>query len=160
MRRRRSPPENTLLTAPDMSGQCGGGRSTGRPRAGRAGVLDLRIDYLHQRWNDGVTKASAPFCELHERGYHGSYGAVRGYIKRPRTPTAEPPPPRPHQPHPRNTPWSGDLAWRSTAEREQPVSISGNGLARGGGRGIRCRRVSRGTGIPGGEIFGVPGHGF
>lgn len=48
---------------------------------GRPGLLDDHLDYLHQRWNDGVTTAMTLYRELRQRGYRGSYGTVRDYVK-------------------------------------------------------------------------------
>jgi hypothetical protein len=40
-----------------------------KPHAGRPSILDEHLDYLHQRWNDGVTNATVLFAEIRARGY-------------------------------------------------------------------------------------------
>lgn len=49
-------------------------------RDGRPSILDEHKPHLHQRWNDGVTNVRHLHAELKERGYKGSYGAIRDYM--------------------------------------------------------------------------------
>jgi hypothetical protein len=49
-------------------------------RDGRPSVLDEYKPHLHQRWNEGCTSATLLHAELKERGYRGSYGAIRDYV--------------------------------------------------------------------------------
>jgi len=50
------------------------------PRAGRPSVLDDYKPYLHDRWNAGVTNASALYREIVERGYRGRQVTVAAYL--------------------------------------------------------------------------------
>jgi transposase len=52
-----------------------------RRRAGRPSRLDPFVAYLHQRLAEGATNATALFREIADRGYHGSPGSVRAYLK-------------------------------------------------------------------------------
>jgi transposase len=52
-----------------------------KPHAGRPSLLDEHIDYLHRRWNDGVTNAAVLFAEIHARGYRGSAATLRTYLQ-------------------------------------------------------------------------------
>jgi transposase len=63
------------LHAPDVSNLLN------RPRAGRPSHLDPFVAYLHQRLAEGVTNATALFREIAGRGYRGSPGSVRAYLK-------------------------------------------------------------------------------
>jgi hypothetical protein len=51
-----------------------------KPRAGRPRVLDAYKPYLHQRWNAGITNASALYREITEQGYQGSRGTLTAYL--------------------------------------------------------------------------------
>jgi transposase len=75
---------------------------------GRRSVLDPYKPYLSQRWNDGITSATALDREIRARGWTGSTSTVRNYLRQFRTAdgrdrqaqaqpqlTAPPPPPRP-----------------------------------------------------------------
>jgi transposase len=46
----------------------------------RESGLDPFKPYLHQRWNEGLTDATALHAELHERGYTGSVRTLRRYL--------------------------------------------------------------------------------
>jgi transposase len=46
----------------------------------RESGLDPFKPYLHQRWNQGLTDATALHAELHQRGYTGSARTVRRYL--------------------------------------------------------------------------------
>jgi transposase len=46
----------------------------------RESGLDPFKPYLHQRWNEGLTDATALHAELHQRGYTGSARTVRRYL--------------------------------------------------------------------------------
>lgn len=46
----------------------------------RESSLDPFRPYLHQRWNEGLTDATALHAELHQRGYTGSVRTVRRYL--------------------------------------------------------------------------------
>jgi transposase len=50
------------------------------PRAGRPSVLDDYKPYLHERWNAGVTNASALYREIVEQGYRGRQATVAAYL--------------------------------------------------------------------------------
>ncbi|MFE2486461.1 ISL3 family transposase, partial [Streptomyces mirabilis] len=45
-------------------------------------ILDPHKPYLHQRWCEGHTVAVKLHAELRERGFTGSYSAVRDYLQR------------------------------------------------------------------------------
>ena len=47
---------------------------------GKESKLDPFRPYLHQRWNDGLTDATALHVELRERGFTGSVRTVRRYV--------------------------------------------------------------------------------
>jgi transposase len=51
------------------------------PRAGRPSILDPYKQYLHRRWNDGITSATQLCRELRARGYTGSLGTVVEYVR-------------------------------------------------------------------------------
>jgi transposase len=71
------------------------GELTG-PRASRPSQLDKHRDYLHQRFGEDCTNATVLFTELRNRGYRGSYGTVKRYVRPFRTlGTAPPPAPKP-----------------------------------------------------------------
>ncbi|MGG7104751.1 transposase [Rhodococcus sp. 24CO] len=53
----------------------------GAPRAGRPTTLDRFAEYLHERFNDGCTSATALYEELQTLGYRGSYSSVRDYSR-------------------------------------------------------------------------------
>ena len=59
----------------------------------RESKLDPFKPYLHHRWNEGITDASALHAELKTRGFTGSDQAVRRYIRPFRQMAAAPPPP-------------------------------------------------------------------
>jgi transposase len=69
-----------------------------KPRQGRPSILDPFKPYLHQRWNDGHTCATRLVEEVRARGYHGSAGTVRTYLRPFRrlgtTPPSTPAPPK------------------------------------------------------------------
>jgi transposase len=69
-----------------------------KARDGRPTQLDDHKDYLHQRWNQGCTSVRQLHAEIRERGYPGSYGAVRDYLRPFRelgaAPPAAPAPPK------------------------------------------------------------------
>jgi transposase len=46
----------------------------------RESGLDPFKPHLHQRWNEGLTDATALHAELHQRGYTGSVRTVRRYL--------------------------------------------------------------------------------
>ena len=58
----------------------------------RESGLDPFKPYLHQRWNEGLTDATALHAELHQRGYTGSVRTVRRYLAPLRHGTAAPDP--------------------------------------------------------------------
>jgi transposase len=62
------------------------------PLAGRPSILDDFTAHLHQRWHEGCTSATQLLQEIRDLGYRGSYGTLRGYLRRFRT--VETPPPR------------------------------------------------------------------
>ena len=66
-----------------------------RVQDGRPSVLDDYKPYLHQRWNEGCTSLTRLHAELRERGYKGSYTAIRDYTLPFRKTGAPPPGPRP-----------------------------------------------------------------
>ncbi|MDI9915420.1 hypothetical protein [Rhodococcus sp. IEGM 1379] len=53
----------------------------GAPRAGRPTLLDEFAEYLQERFNNGHTSTAALYEELRTRGYRGSYGTVREYLR-------------------------------------------------------------------------------
>jgi transposase len=67
-------------------------------RDGRPSILDEFKPYLHQRLNDGCTVVLQLVAEIRARGYQGSYGAVRDYLRPFRrlgvAPPATPAPPK------------------------------------------------------------------
>ncbi len=68
--------------------------------AGRPSILDNFTAYLHRRWNEGCTSATQLLAEIRDLGYRGSYGTLRGYLRRFRTTETRPPaPPRPKVRH-------------------------------------------------------------
>jgi transposase len=71
---------------------------TATSRAGRPSVLDEFKPYLHDRFNAGVTNASALFREIRAQGYRGSRGVLAAYLVPFRTvgaaPAAQPAPPK------------------------------------------------------------------
>jgi transposase len=74
---------------------AGPGELTG-PRASRPSQLDSHRDYLHQRFGAGCTNAAVLHTELRDRGYRGSYGTVKRYVRPFRIlSTAPPPAPKP-----------------------------------------------------------------
>lgn len=67
----------------------------------RSHKLDRFTPYVHQRWNAGVTDASALHAELVELGWTGGLRTVQRYLARSATPTgahARPRPPRRRRP--------------------------------------------------------------
>jgi transposase len=58
---------------------------------GRPSILDKHKPYLHQRRNNGVTSVRQLHAELRERGYKGSYDAIRDYVRPFREAGAAPP---------------------------------------------------------------------
>jgi transposase len=52
-----------------------------KPHAGRPSILDAHLDYLHKRWNDGVTDATVLFNEIRARGYRGTAATLRIYLQ-------------------------------------------------------------------------------
>jgi transposase len=52
-----------------------------KARDGKPSVLDEHKPYLHQRWNEGCTTVQTLFNEIKSRGYPGSYGTVREYLR-------------------------------------------------------------------------------
>jgi hypothetical protein len=80
---RPSPGSSTSPAAPSAdtcarpaSPTCSTGAGPGRPSR-----LDPFVAYLHQRLAEGATNATALFREIADRGYHGSPGSVRAYLK-------------------------------------------------------------------------------
>jgi transposase len=68
-----------------------------KQHAGRPSILDEHLDYLHARWNDGVTNATVLFAEIRARGYRGTAATLRSYLQplhaaARRAPTAPRPP--------------------------------------------------------------------
>jgi transposase len=63
-----------------------------KPREGRPSVLDDFKPYLHQRWNQGASCATGLVEEIRARGYHGSAGIVRTYLRPFRELGSTPPP--------------------------------------------------------------------
>jgi transposase len=47
---------------------------------GKESKLDSFRPYLHQRWNEGLTDATALHAELRERGFTGSVRTIRRYV--------------------------------------------------------------------------------
>ncbi|MBT2451463.1 hypothetical protein J7F03_31255 [Streptomyces sp. ISL-43] len=47
----------------------------------RAGKLDPFKPYIHQRWNEGCTKASRLYREITDLGFRGGYSTLRDYIR-------------------------------------------------------------------------------
>ena len=60
---------------------------------GKESKLDPFRPYLHQRWNEGLTDATALHAELHERGFTGSVRTIRRYVAPFRQATAPDPAP-------------------------------------------------------------------
>ncbi|MCE7003287.1 helix-turn-helix domain-containing protein [Kibdelosporangium philippinense] len=60
----------------------------------RTSVLEPFAPYLHQRWNEGCTNATALFAEITVRGYRGGQTLVRQYLSQFRTTSCAPQPPR------------------------------------------------------------------
>lgn len=58
----------------------------------RESKLDRHKPYLRQRWNEGITTATALHAELRARGWDGSVQAVERYVRPFRAMTAAPPP--------------------------------------------------------------------
>ena len=52
-----------------------------KARDGRPSLLDDHKEYLHQQWNAGCTSVRQLHAEIRERGYPGSYGTVRDYLR-------------------------------------------------------------------------------
>jgi transposase len=52
-----------------------------KARDGKPSVLDEHKPYLHERWNEGCTTVQTLFDEIKSRGYRGSYGTVREYLR-------------------------------------------------------------------------------
>jgi transposase len=72
----------------------------------RPSILDPFKPYLGQRWNDGITSATALHQEIQARGWTGGILTVERYLRQFRTATAgtarpAPSPSSPHRPHPR-----------------------------------------------------------
>ena len=63
----------------------------------RDSKLDPYKPWIHQRWNEGVTDATALHAELQAQGWKGSVQAVRRYV-RPFRQLAAAPPPAPAMP--------------------------------------------------------------
>jgi transposase len=49
-------------------------------RDGRPSLLHDYKPYLHQRWNEGCANVRQLHAELKQRGFQGSYGAIRDYV--------------------------------------------------------------------------------
>jgi transposase len=60
----------------------------------RISILEPFKPYLHERWNEGCTNASALFAEITERGYRGGQNIVRQYLHQFRAAIHIPRPPR------------------------------------------------------------------
>jgi AcrR family transcriptional regulator len=60
----------------------------------RISILEPFKPYLHQRWNEGCTNATALFAEITMRGYRGGQNIVRQYLHQFRTAVQIPRPPR------------------------------------------------------------------
>lgn len=61
------------------------------PRAGRPSVLDDYKPHLHERWNAGLTNASALYREIVAQGYRGTQVTVASYLAPFRKRAAAPP---------------------------------------------------------------------
>ena len=60
----------------------------------RPSILEPFKPYLHERWNEGFTNATALFAEITDRGYRGGQNVVRTYLRQFRATVSIPQPPR------------------------------------------------------------------